>query len=326
MYPRALAALGARSAEERRAKALSDGDAAAERRAGALYALVAYAIWGLAPIYWKEIEEFPAPELLAYRVLASLATALLLLAALRAWRQLGAAMGSRRGAAAAALAGLLLAVNWLTFLWAVQHDQIVATSLGYYMNPLVNVLLGMLILGERLTRAQALAVGLAALGVAVQTLALRELPWIALVLAVSFGLYGLARKLGPAAPLAGFGIETLTLAPLAGAYLLLLSGRGGGSVSRAGAGTQLLVASSGFVTAVPLLAFASAAKRLPLSALGMFQYLAPTLSLVVAVWMYGERFTRAHAISFACVWLALALYAWEMLQRMPRPAAPGGNA
>jgi len=313
---------------------LSRDGAAVDRGAGALYALTAYGIWGFAPIYWVETRVFPAPELLAYRVLASLGVALVLIALLRGWRELGAALRSWRSAASSAVAALLLGVNWLTFIWAVQHGQILETSLGYYINPLVNVLLGLLILRERLNRAQTLAVLLAAAGVAIQTIGHGELPWIALLLAGSFGLYGLVRKLGPAAPLAGFGVETLALAPLAGLHLFHLAGRGDAAVPAASAGMQLLVAGSGLLTAVPLLAFASAAQRLPLSTLGMFQYLAPTLSFLLAIVVYGEPFTRAHALNFVFVWLALALYFWDSLQRMPRydatpqgrdPASPGGR-
>ena len=192
---------------------------------------------------------------------------------------------------------------------------------GFADNPLVNVLFGLVLLRERLTRAQTLAVLLAGLGVALETWAQGELPWIALVLAGSFGLYGLVRKLGPAAPLTGFAIETLTLAPLAAVYLAHLALRGDARMDGASTGAQLLVAGSGPLTAAPLLALASAAKRLPLSLLGMFQYIAPTLALVVAVALYGEPFTRAQAASFGCVWLALGLAMWDSLQRAPR--APG---
>jgi chloramphenicol-sensitive protein RarD len=296
-------------------------DAASERSAGALYALLAYGLWGIAPIYWKELQRFPAPELLAWRVVASFCVAALAIAALRAWRELGRALRSWRSAASAACAAWLLGANWLVFIWAVQHDMILATSLGYYINPLVNVLLGLLVLRERLSRAQAIAVGVAGFGVAVQTLEHGELPWVALVLAGTFGLYGLVRKLGPAAPLAGFALETLTLAPLAAYYLLEQSRAGGVGVAAAGPGMQLLVACSGAITAAPLLAFASAAKRLPLSLLGMFQYIAPTLAFLSAVLLYGEPFTRGHAFSFGCVWLALAISMWETLTRAPLRAS-----
>jgi chloramphenicol-sensitive protein RarD len=293
-------------------------DAASERNAGTLYALLAYGTWGFAPIYWKEVQQFPAPELLAWRVLASFAFGLLVIAALRAGPEFAASLRQLRSAASGAVAGLLIAVNWLVFIWAVQNDLIIATSLGYYINPLVNVLLGLMILRERLSRVQGLAIGVATLGVAVETVLQGELPWVALVLATSFGLYGLVRKVGPAAPLVGFGIETLTLAPLAAAYLAWQAARGEAAVPESGAGMQMLVAASGLVTAAPLLAFASAAKRLPLSMLGMFQYLAPTLAFVLAVSVYGEPFTRGHAVSFVCVWAALALSMWETLARAPR--------
>jgi chloramphenicol-sensitive protein RarD len=293
-------------------------EAASERSGGTLYALLAYGIWGFAPIYWKEVQHFPATELLAWRVLASFGVGLATIATFGAGRDFAAALRSPRSAAIGALAGGLLAINWLVFIWAVQNDLILATSLGYYINPLVNVLFGMLILRERLSRVQALAVGVATIGVAVQAIEQGELPWVALVLAGSFGLYGLVRKVGPAAPLVGFGIETLALAPLAGAYLAYLAARGDAAVPASSAGMQLLVATSGLVTALPLLAFASAAKRLPLSMLGMFQYLAPTLAFLLAVGVYGEPFTRGHAVSFGCVWVALALSMWGTLSRVPR--------
>ena len=305
---------------------MAAGIHASERSAGALYALIAYGIWGIAPIYWKETRVVPPAELLAYRVLASFGVALLLIAALRGGGELVRALRAPRSAAVAALAGLLLAANWLTFIWAVQNDRILATSLGYYINPLVNVLFGLLLLRERLTRAQTLAVGLAALGVALETLALGELPWIALVLAGTFGLYGLVRKLGPAAPVTGFAIEMLTLAPLALVYLFQIDAQGEAHVPSHRTGMQWLIAGSGPLTAAPLLAFASAAKRLPLSLLGMFQYIAPSLALVVAVTLYGEPFTRAHVASFGCVWLALGLTMWDSLQRAPRLAVPPSEA
>ena len=280
-----------------------------------MYALLAYGIWGFAPIYWKEVERFPAPELLAWRVLASLGVAAILIAALRAGPDLADALRSPRRAGSSVCAALLLGLNWGVFIWAVQNGQILATSLGYFINPLVNVVLGLAILRERLSRVQALAVAVAAMGVAVQTALQGELPWVALVLAASFGLYGLVRKLGATAPLVGFGMETLTLAPLAAAYLLRAKVDG---VAAASPGMQALVAGSGLVTALPLLAFASAARRLPLSLLGMFQYLAPTLTFLLAIGVYGEPFTFGHAVSFACVWVALALSMWEALARAPR--------
>jgi chloramphenicol-sensitive protein RarD len=284
---------------------------------GVSHALIAYALWGFAPIYWKEVAEFPASELLAYRVLGSLAVAAVLVVAARGFRELARLLRSPRGTGAAALASLLLATNWLIFIHAVQTDRILATSLGYYMNPLANVVLGLVVLRERLTRAQAIAVGIAAAGVAYQTWQVGELPWIALVLAVSFGLYGLVRKLAPADPLPGFALETLCMAPVAVGFLGLLASRGEAFVAKAGVGEQLFVAGSGVITAAPLLAFASAARRLPLSALGMFQFIAPTLALLIAVTLYGEPFTAGHAVGFGSAWSAIALFVWDGRQRSP---------
>lgn len=294
--------------------------------AGVAHALVAYGIWGFAPIYWKETSAFAAPELLAYRVLASMGMALLLLAALRGFGDVARVLRSARAIGAVVLASLLIATNWLTFIYAVQTDRILATSLGYYINPLVNVLFGLVLLRERLTRAQGIAVTLAAFGVGYLALQMGELPWISLLLATSFGLYGLVRKLAPAAPLAGFALEALILTPLALAYLAWLSQRGEASVPGAHPSMQLLVGASGLITAAPLVAFASAARRLPLSTLGMFQYLAPSLSFLLAVALYGEVFTSVHAVAFGCVWSALALYAWDLWQRAPHVPLPLAGA
>jgi len=292
---------------------------------GVSHALIAYGIWGFAAVYWKAMDAFPAHELLGYRVLASFAVALMLVSGARAWSGVIALVRQPRALASVALAASLIAMNWLVFIYAVQTDRILATSLGYYINPLVNVVLGLLLLGERLNRAQGIAVALAAAGVMFQTWQLGSLPWISLVLAGSFGLYGFVRKTAPAPPLAGFCLETAILAPVAAAALFWLGARGEGSIASAGVGTGLLVAGSGLLTAGPLLAFASAARKLPLSTLGMFQYLAPTITFLLAVGLYDEPFTAAHAASFGCVWAALALCLWDSLQRgtpEPEAAAP----
>jgi chloramphenicol-sensitive protein RarD len=284
---------------------------------GVSHAVFAYGLWGVIPIYWKEVAELPAPELLAYRVLASLVVAAALVVGARAASDLTRVLRSPRGAVAVVLASLLLAVNWLTFIYAVQTDRILATSLGYYMNPLANVVLGLLVLRERLTRAQAIAVGIAAAGLAFQTWQVGELPWIALVLAVSFGLYGLVRKVAPADPLPGFALEMLCMAPFGVIFLWLVAAAGDASMANASVRARLLVAGSGVVTAAPMLAFVSAARRLPLSALGMFQFIAPTLALLVAVVVYGEPFTPGHAVGFGCAWSALVLFLWDGRQRSP---------
>ena len=278
---------------------------------GTAYALAAFGIWGFAPAYWKAVGAIPAPELLAHRVLWSCVVAALLTLLLRDGPRFAAALRSPRLLLPACAAALLIGVNWLTFLYAVATDRVLATSLGYYINPLVSVLFGTLFLRERLRPIQIVAVLLAAAGVAQLAVALGELPWIALVLCFSFALYGLVRKLAPAAPLVGFAIEVTVLGPLAAVYLAWLALDGSMAFPVASGWRNALVAGAGVVTAAPLLAFASAAKRLRLSTLGLFQYLAPSIAFLLAVGLYGEPFSRAHAITFGCVWIALAIYSLD---------------
>ena len=282
--------------------------------AGALYAALAYGTWGVLPIYWKTLAGVPLVEVLAQRVLGTVVFTALLLATTRQLPELAAALRSRRERLALLASGLLIGINWGVFIWAVGAGRILETSLGYYLNPLVNVLLGMVFLREQLRRAQAISVTLAGAGVLVMLVSHGELPWISLALAVSFGLYGLLHKLTHVRPIAALAVETGALAPAAFAYLTFATAPFGGSLVT---GTKLqatLLALAGPVTALPLLWFASAARRLRLSTLGLFQYLAPTLALLVAVFLYGESFTRAHALAFALIWSALALYTFDALQ------------
>lgn len=296
--------------------------AAAVSASGVAYAVAAYGIWGVTPVYWKALEALPAPELLAWRVLWSALLGAALLGATGRTGELRAALGTPRQALPMALSAALIAGNWLTFIWAVQVDRVVHTSLGYYVNPLVSVALGFAVLRERLRPGQWGAVAIAGSGVGWWTLQLGGLPWVSAVLAGTFAAYGLVRKLAPVAPLAGFALETLYLAPVAAVWL---AGRAlaGEDLALAGAGPGLhaLVALSGVITAAPLVLFASAARRLPLSRVGLFQYLAPSLALVIAVALFGEPFTRDHAVTFGCVWLALAIFSVDSLRARPgRPA------
>jgi len=282
--------------------------------AGALYAALAYGTWGILPVYWKALAGVPLLEVLAHRVLGAVLFTAALLAILRQTPELAAALRSRRERLSLLASGVLIGLNWGVFIWAVGVDRILETSLGYYLNPLVNVLLGTLFLRERLRRAQGIAVALAGLGVLVMLVSHGELPWIALALAGSFGLYGFLHKLTRVRPIAALAIETSVLAPAALAYLWLATEHVGGALLTAGPLAQTLLALAGPVTALPLLWFASAARRLRLSTLGLFQYLAPTLALLVAVFLYGEPFTRAHGVAFALIWSALALYSADALQ------------
>lgn len=282
--------------------------------AGMAFALGAYGIWGLTPIYWKALAAFPASELLAQRVVWSCATGLALVWLLGARPALRAALASPRRWAPVTLTALVIGTNWLVFLWAVLHDQVLATSLGYYITPLVNVLFGVAVLGERLRPLQTAAVALAALGIGQLAVALGELPWVTLVLAFSFAFYGLIRKTTPVEPVAGFALETLVLLPLGVAWLVWLGARGEAVLLSAAPGTVALVSLSGVATAAPLILFNAAAHRLPLSTLGFFQYVAPSITFVLAVTAFGEPLERGRGVAFACVWLALLIFSLDSLR------------
>jgi chloramphenicol-sensitive protein RarD len=275
--------------------------------AGVLYALGAYGIWGVAPAYWRALDAVPPAQLLAHRVLWSLAVGAVLLLVTRSASDLRTALGSRRQVLPIVTSAALIGTNWLTFIWAVATDRVLDTSLGYYINPLINVVFGMVFLKERLRPRQIVAVGIAAVGVLQMVFAL-GLPWISLVLAVTFACYGLVRKVAPVMPVVGFALETALLAPLAGAYLAFVHTGGDDALSHASGPLKLLLAGSGLFTAAPLLCFNSAAKRLRLSTIGLFQYIAPSMAFGLAVAVYGEPFTRVHGITFGCVWLALLIY------------------
>lgn len=279
--------------------------------AGMGFALTAYGLWGLTPLYWKALSALPASELLGQRVVWSCAVGVALLCLTRAWGELRAVLASPRRWLPVLVAGLILCGNWLTFLWAVLHDQVLATSLGYYITPLMNVLLGVVVLGERLRPLQTAAVLLAAAGIAQLALAVGTLPWITLVLAVSFAVYGLVRKLAPVDPVVGFAFETLALAPLAAGFLGWLAATGRAVFPTSQPAVDWLVVGTGVITAAPLICFNAAAKRLPLAHLGFFQYIAPSITFGLAVAAFGEPFTRAQGLAFGCVWLALAMFSVE---------------
>ncbi|MGE5477760.1 MAG: EamA family transporter RarD [Bacteroidales bacterium] len=276
-------------------------------RAGALAAFGAFLCWGLFGLYFKALGALPAAEVLAHRVLGGAVFALLLLAAFGGLRALPPLLADRSALLRLGGSALAIAINWGVFVWAVAHGRALEASLGYYIYPLVSVLLGRLLLGEQLSRRQWGAVALVALGVGWQVSHGSGVPWVALVLAVSFGAYGLLRKTIAVPALAGLLVETVWLVPLAVAYLLI---EGGGVAPQAGAVTLGLLALAGPVTAVPLALFAFGARRLRLSTIGLMMYMNPTVQMLVAVFALGETFTSAHAVTFAAIWAGVALYAW----------------
>lgn len=274
---------------------------------GILYGIGAYSLWGFFPIYWKLLHHVPALQLLGHRIGWSF---VMLMAVVLVTRQ-GADFRSKLDARTLGIyfiAAILIGVNWLTYVWAVNAGFIVETSLGYFINPLLSVLLGVVILREKLRPAQWIPLGLAAAGVIYLTVVYGKLPWIALTLAFSFGVYGLVKKLAPLGSLYGLTLETGILFLPALAYLFTMQANGSGAFLHTGATSDLLMVGAGVATTIPLLMFASAAQRIPLSTVGLLQYIAPTIQFLLGVFVYKEEFDLPHFIGFSVVWLALVIF------------------
>jgi chloramphenicol-sensitive protein RarD len=283
-----------------------------QRTAGILSAIGAYTIWGFLPIYWKLLQQVPALEILSHRLIWSLFFLIALLVFTNRVPlfkdEVRLLLANPRKVAGVAFTAALIALNWLIYIWAVNDSRIVETSLGYYINPLVNVLFGVALLKEKLTGRQKLAVVLAAAGVLNLVFHFGSFPWVAIFLAVSFALYGLCKKLLGLSATTGITLETFLITPIALLYLANLHQKGAGVFGSDALLATALLIGSGIVTALPMVLFANAANRLPLTLLGFFQYLSPTIALLVGVIVYGEPFTFAHAISFCLIWLALAVF------------------
>ncbi len=291
---------------------------------GMLYAAAAFLSWGLFPLYFHAIGEVPPIEILAHRMLWSLLFLGAVLTVRRQWGWVRPLASQPRVVGGFVASAFLLSGNWFIYIWAVNNGHVVDASLGYFITPLLNVMLGFLLLHERPRRLQWLAIGLAACGVAWLAWQTGQMPWIALALAATFGAYGLLRKTAKLGPLEGLSFETLILFPLALGYVLWLSWHGQNTfVTTPSDATRWLLAASGPITAIPLLLFAAGARRLPLSALGLLQYISPTMTLLLGVWLFRESFTPERMTGFVAIWAALALYAAEGLwsARRGAPAA-----
>ncbi|GGK04519.1 EamA family transporter RarD [Pseudomonas matsuisoli] len=285
---------------------------------GYLLGLTAYTLWGLFPIYLKLLSDVPALEVIVHRVLWSALLGSFLLLVWKHpgwWREL---LARPRLFGLLAFTGLLIAGNWLIYIWAVNHNRMIEASLGYYINPLMNVLLGMVVLGERLRRLQWVAVILAALGVLQQLLMLGTLPWISLALAMSFSVYGLVRKKAPVAALPGLVVETWMLVPVVIAMLLSHPEMNSYQPEYWLTSDVLFLSLSGPVTLIPLLCFNAAARYLPYATLGFLQYIGPTLVLGLAVFVYGEPFDSSRLFSFICIWIGLAIYSLDAVRTLRR--------
>jgi len=284
-------------------------------RAGFFYGIAAYGLWGVMPIYFKWLQAVPSIDIVAHRVVWSLAALVIFVTLARAWDQVRSAIANRKTLAILFLTSLLIGTNWLLYVYAINSGHILAGSLGYYLNPLANILLGRFILKERLSRLQWLAVAIAAGGIAVLAAGALGTLWLSLMLCFSFATYGLLRKIISVDSLAGLTVETIVLFPVALLWLLLGGAEGRAFLGAGGTETALLM-TAGIVTTVPLLCFTAAARRLAYSTVGMLQFIAPTLQFALAVVVYGEAFTRAHAVAFGCIWTALILYVVSMARSL----------
>ena len=294
----------------------------ATSRSGLIQAVGAYSIWGFMPLYFKQLQMISPVEVVAHRIVWSVGLLLLILWMRGRMSEYRAALAQPRTRYMLLLSSALIAVNWLIYIWAIYHDHILAASLGYYLNPLLNVLLGLFLLGERPRPVQWIAVALAALGVAVLASQTLTTIWISFALALSFGLYGLVRKVAPVGSLPGLGVETTLLFPLAfgfAAWAWLYDTSPGFGYSGI---TDAFLIAGGAVTAIPLLLFAAAAKKMSLATLGFIQYIGPTIQFLLGVFVYHEELTVPHMICFALIWTSLIVYSgegWMQARRVARP-------
>ena len=278
---------------------------------GIVYATLAYMAWGLFPLYFRQVAHVPALEVVVHRTVWSLVFVLAVLAVRRHWGWMRALCGQPRVLGAFAVSALLLSGNWLTYVWAVQNQHVVDASLGYFILPLVNVALGFVFLHERPRPGQWLAVAVAAAGVLWLAVQAGRVPWIALALALSFGFYGLMRKVATLGALEGLALETMMLAPVAVAALAVWSSQGQGALVQGDAATVAWLLVAGPLTAVPLLLFAAGARRIPLATMGILQYISPSLQFALGVWLFNEPFQLARLVGFVLIWTALLVYSLE---------------
>ncbi|HEU0294787.1 MAG TPA: EamA family transporter RarD [Anaerolineales bacterium] len=289
---------------------------------GILNAIVVYLLWGVFPIYWKFLHDVPALQVIGHRIGWSFVLLLVYILLTRQWTDFRSAAFDWKTMGIYSVAAILLSINWLIYVWGVNAGFIVETSLGYFINPLLSILLGVIFLRERLRPIQLIPVGLAALGVAYLTFVYGRLPWIALSLAFTFGFYGFVKKLSPLGSLYGLTLETGIVFPAALLYLAFVGFSGSGAFRHNGMLVDVFLVGAGLVTTIPLLMFASAAKQIPLTVVGLLQYIAPTLQFLIGVLVYKEPFDLTRLIGFAIVWLALIIFAVESYLSIRVPVQP----
>lgn len=292
-----------------------------EERLGILYTTAAYLLWGFLPIYWKLIDEVPADEILAHRIVWSFIFMMCIVLSLRKrapfTQECKRIIRNKKQLFYITLASVVISLNWLTYIWAVNSDYVIQASLGYYINPLVSILLGMLVLKEKLTKRQWVSFAVAGIGVLNLTFTFGIFPWVSIALALSFGLYGLLKKMVDVSPMFGLTIETMIVTPVAAIYLFAIP-TNTISLNNLFSTTGYLLIGAGVATAIPLLLFASGAKHIPLAMIGFLQYIAPTIMLFLGIFLYKETFSVAHFISFALIWVALIIYMGSVTRRPSR--------
>lgn len=289
-----------------------------DSRRGLVLGALAYILWGTFPLYWTLLEPGGAVEILAHRIIWSLGTMLLILVLWRRGARLKALLRDRRRVLIISAAAVVISINWGAYIWGVNNGRVVETSLGYFINPLVTVLMGVLILGERLRRLQWVAMGIAFVAVVVLTFDYGRPPWVALVLAFSFGTYGLAKKQAAVGAVESITLETLVLAPIAAAYVAWLMSTGQSNFGSHGLGHALLFTTTGVITAIPLMLFGAAAIRVSMVSLGLLQYLAPTIQFALGILVFREDMPASRWIGFALVWVALVLFTFETVNHRRR--------
>lgn len=291
---------------------------------GIIYGLCAYIIWGFLPIYWKLLDGVDAGAVLAHRILWSFVFMIIFIFATKQWslfvEQCKEIFLNVKVVTLITAASLLISFNWLIFIWAVQNEYVVQASLGYYINPLISVLLGMIFLRERLSKLQITSFVLAGIGVFYLTFDYGVFPWVAFILAFTFAMYGLLKKVANVSAVFSLAIETLIVTPIALLYLIVVFGNDLG-FGQTNMTESLLLLFSGMATAIPLLLFGMTVIRIPLSMVGFLQYLAPTLMLILGVFLYGEPFTKAHIITFTLIWMSLIIYMYSSIQNQRRRKA-----
>lgn len=291
---------------------------------GFIYGIAAYMLWGFLPLYWKLLDQLPATEILAHRILWSFVFMCVILSFNGQFKGCIQVLKNRSNIVRILCATILITINWGLYIWAVTSDRILESSMGYYMNPLIVVVLGVVILKEKLNIWQVVSLIMAAIGVCIITISYGRIPWVSLMLALSFALYGLIKKTIPVGSTIGLGLETAFLTPFVLAYIMIRQVSGIGALGTISTATTIILMGSGVATALPLLWFSKGAKRIPLSSIGFLQYISPTISLLLGVFVYKEQFTQTHMLSFGFIWCGLIIYSISQVNQMRKKDKPVG--